>query len=257
MDNRILWSIDNELDGYTFERLCTDLLWREGYRDIVPVGGPRDHGRDAEIRLFRGNHRGLGAIFFQYSLSKNWHQKLWTEQASIKALGHSISAFVFVKSRKVTGERRDALRERAKAEFGWSLEIYEREWLRHRLEEVHPDLAKRYFTEIPRSKTFEDGIDYADGIDYSMELAVHPALVGRRWLLDIIKSWRSTPEAPRYFLLIGGPGVGKSALVAELVRSEQHSGLWPVFHMLRRFDPFRRPIVTPVARREGPVFEAD
>jgi Restriction endonuclease len=51
MFNQILWTLDNEMDDAEFERLCTDLLGREGYKDIVPIGGSHDRGRDAESRL--------------------------------------------------------------------------------------------------------------------------------------------------------------------------------------------------------------
>ncbi len=34
MASQVLWTIDNELDGASFERLCVDLLYRNGYCDI-------------------------------------------------------------------------------------------------------------------------------------------------------------------------------------------------------------------------------
>ena len=48
MFNQVLWTLDHETDSGTFERLCADLLYRTGYRDIVPVGRMKDRGRDAE-----------------------------------------------------------------------------------------------------------------------------------------------------------------------------------------------------------------
>ncbi len=143
----ILWALDNEIDSRSFERLCTDLLFRCGYLDIVPVGGTNDAGRDAEIRHYRGNLPGgrPAVLFFQYSLEARWKAKLLKELNKVRANGHDIEAFVFVTSRHVRGDQRDKLREQVKAEYGWDLVIHEREWLRLQLEEAHPDLAAKYF----------------------------------------------------------------------------------------------------------------
>lgn len=142
----ILWALDNEIDSRSFERLCTDLLFRCGYLDIVPVGGTADAGRDAEIRHYRGNLPGgrAAVLFFQYSLEARWKAKLLKELKKVRAYGHDIEAFVFVTSRAVRGDQRDKLRKQVKAEYGWNLIIHEREWLRLQLEEAHPDLAAKY-----------------------------------------------------------------------------------------------------------------
>jgi tetratricopeptide (TPR) repeat protein len=142
--NKVLWSLDNHMDDFEFERLCTDILGRDGYSDIVPVGGPRDGGRDAEIRTYMGLRRSGGVTYFQYSLRKDWEQKLRTDLSNLHARGAELQFYVFVTSRSVTGERRDKLSAETREIYGWELLIYEREWLRHRLEERHPDLAVKY-----------------------------------------------------------------------------------------------------------------
>jgi tetratricopeptide (TPR) repeat protein len=144
MFNRVLWTLDNEMDGGTFERLCTDLLGREGYRDIIPLGGTYDGGRDAEIRRFRGVVDTGGITFFQYSLEKGWENKLTRELHKVEERGHQIDFYVFVTSQKVTGYKRDKLRKMVENQYGWQLKIYDSEWFRHRLEESHPDLAVKY-----------------------------------------------------------------------------------------------------------------
>lgn len=139
------------MDGSLFERLCTDLLAREGYREIVPIGGTYDGGRDAEIHRWKGIKETGGITFFQYSLENNWENKLKRELKKVKDNKHRIDFYVFVTSRKVTGNRRDKLRQMVAAQYGWLLVIYDREWFRHRLEEAHPDLAAKYLgiSEIP------------------------------------------------------------------------------------------------------------
>ena len=73
--NKILWTIDNELDSRSFERLATDLLYRNGYREIEPIE-PQDGGRDAEEYPRRGRGRHGNVCFFQFSLRNDWKTKL-------------------------------------------------------------------------------------------------------------------------------------------------------------------------------------
>jgi restriction endonuclease Mrr len=35
MQSMVLWAIGNELEGAKFERLCVDLLYRNGYKDTL------------------------------------------------------------------------------------------------------------------------------------------------------------------------------------------------------------------------------
>ncbi|AXC09682.1 hypothetical protein ACPOL_0299 [Acidisarcina polymorpha] len=37
MQSKVRWTINNELDGAKFERHCVDLLYRDGYKEIVPI----------------------------------------------------------------------------------------------------------------------------------------------------------------------------------------------------------------------------
>jgi tetratricopeptide (TPR) repeat protein len=149
MSNRVLWTIDNELDGRTFERLCVDLLYRNGYRDIVPIE-PQDGGRDAEELPRRGRGRAGEATFFQFSLEKGWKGKLRRDARKLDARGIEFSTFVFVTIQKARGVDVDLLTTELRRKYGWQLIAYSREWLRLQLEEAHPDLAKKYLdVEIP------------------------------------------------------------------------------------------------------------
>jgi tetratricopeptide (TPR) repeat protein len=156
MLNQVLWILDNETDFKTFERLCVDLLFRNGFHDIIPFGGIHDNGRDAEVRG-QGGHDEAGRItFFQFSLQKDWKKKLRSELRKVAAAGHQISRFVLVTSQEVHGRDIDRLKEQVKNEFEWDLAIYSREWLRLQLEEVHPDLAAKHLgIEFPQSLHIE------------------------------------------------------------------------------------------------------
>src|SRR5689334_15526785 len=109
MLSQVLWALDNEIDPQHFERLCTDLMGREGYRNIIPVGGMHDRGRDAEIFIYTGIGKEGEVTFFQYSLEKTWETKLKRELKKVKENGHSISRYIFVTTQAVTGNKRDQL----------------------------------------------------------------------------------------------------------------------------------------------------
>ena len=142
--NQVLWTLDNTIEPRQFEFLCVDLLGREGYKNIVPVGGTKDHGRDAEIRVWTGVSHSAHVTLFQFSLEDRWEEKLRRDAAKVSAYGHSVSRYVFVTSQAVTGLSQDKLRAEFQQRYGWELTIYCRDWFRHRLEEFDQDLAKKY-----------------------------------------------------------------------------------------------------------------
>ncbi len=145
MFNLVLWTIDNELEPFTFERLCTDLMYRNGYRDIVPFGKVRDRGRDAQISLYKGSDsNNFSRTFFQYSLEKNWEKKLKNEITKVDLYNHNITSFVFITSQNVSGEKRDKLDNEFRKKHNFQLIIFDREWLRLQLEEANKDLAQKY-----------------------------------------------------------------------------------------------------------------
>jgi tetratricopeptide (TPR) repeat protein len=143
MKSQVLWAIDNEIDSKAFERLSTDLLYRNGFKEIVPVE-PQDAGRDAEEHTRRGRGRDGEAAFFQFSLEDNWKAKLRRDAKKLSEGDFSFQTLVFVTSSKVRGVDRDALAEEIRTNYGWQLIVFSREWLRLQLEEAQPDLAKKY-----------------------------------------------------------------------------------------------------------------
>lgn len=135
--NQLLWSLDNEIQPRDFERLCIDLLGREGYRHIEPGGGIKDHGRDAEIKYWSGASDQRSVVAFQFSLDKKWEKKLSGDAKKIAENCSNVVEMVFVTSQKVTGAKKDKFKAEFKSKRGWELTIYDREWLRHRLTEFH------------------------------------------------------------------------------------------------------------------------
>ena len=142
--DQILWTLDNSIAPAEFEKLCVDLLSREGYRHIVPIGGTKDHGRDAEASYFVGATAAHETVAFQFSLDKKWENKLTRDASTIAAHRSDVVAMVFVTTQSVTGAKQDALRSAFRECYDWHLTIYPREWFRHRLTELHHDLAESY-----------------------------------------------------------------------------------------------------------------
>lgn len=141
--SNVLWAIDQETSPRDFERLCVDLLYRAGYKDIVPVE-PQDGGRDAEQLPRPGRGQAGEAAFFQFSSEADWKAKLRRDARKLKAGGFEFSTLVFVTTRSARGVDRDALSREVRQTHGWALSVFGREWLRLQLEEAHPDLAQKY-----------------------------------------------------------------------------------------------------------------
>jgi tetratricopeptide (TPR) repeat protein len=140
---KVLWALDNEISARGFERLCVDLLFRAGYKDIVPIQ-PQDGGRDAQQEPRAGRGQAGEAAFFQFSSEGDWKAKLRRDAKKLKNGKFEFSTLVFVTSRDARGVDCDALSKDFKTTYGWTLVVFGREWLRLQLEEAHPDLAQKY-----------------------------------------------------------------------------------------------------------------
>ena len=70
--------------------------------------------------------------------------------------------------------------------------------------------------------------------DYGATLAHHRGFIGREWLLDDVLTW--IEESPRNFLVLeAGPGVGKSGLSVEMIRTVlPDRGHLYVYHLFSR-----------------------
>jgi len=54
-------------------------------------------------------------------------------------------------------------------------------------------------------------------IDFTAELESHRAgFKGRRWLVEVVRAWMANPSAGRVLLILGEPGLGKTAFAARL-----------------------------------------
>ena len=63
----IEYLLDKFEDPNAFELLCSELMLKEGYAHLNPVGGTGDQGRDAETTIYEARE-GERTIAFQFSL---------------------------------------------------------------------------------------------------------------------------------------------------------------------------------------------
>lgn len=120
MGNQVLWTLDNETSARTLERLCVDLLYRTGYKDIVPIA-PQDGGRDAQQDPRPGRGQAGEAAFFQFSSEANWKKKVRRDARKLKDGGFDFSTLVFVATREARGVDVDAISEEFLEKYNWTL----------------------------------------------------------------------------------------------------------------------------------------
>ena len=176
--SKVLFALDNSVEASGFEKMCVDLLGREGYNNIIPGGRTNDLGRDAEIRVWEGQAKYSIPVVFQFSLEDDWERKLLKDLDKIIKHCPTIKSLVFVTSQDVTIAKQQKYRNQFLEIHNVDLMIYSREWLRHRLEEVHVDLANKYLgldlpvATIPFSKAtdlqtaLKSNVARINGIDF-------------------------------------------------------------------------------------------
>jgi hypothetical protein len=123
-----------------FERLCSDILSRLGFRGLDPQGiGKKDGGKDA-LLLINYNKK----IVFHFSLRKDWKKKLKEDLETVKKSGKKYTDFVFVSSQTIAPGERDKLRDSIQKEYGWKSEIFDAERMRVELDTHSKDLRLHY-----------------------------------------------------------------------------------------------------------------
>ena len=124
--NPILYCLENLTDYRQFERLCSDIMAGVGYEAIEPIGGTGDRGRDA---LHYSKEDSTSTIF-AYSVRSDWKQKLIQDSDRIQEEGHSLDSLIFICTKTLNGNQRDACISMVQEIYGWSLEIFDLERIR-------------------------------------------------------------------------------------------------------------------------------
>jgi len=136
----ILHDLENITDYVGFEILCNDVMSLNGYKNIEPLGGSHDKGRDA---IHKSINSGITTIFC-YSVRKDYKQKLLEDLRTIKRYGHDCNDVIYITTNKISSSKNDELKEITKNDFNWKLEIYDLSRLATLIETHYDKLIIRY-----------------------------------------------------------------------------------------------------------------
>ncbi len=117
------YDLEHVTDYIEFESFCHDLMSREGFKDIEPLGGSKDKGRDA-IHISKVSGK---TTIFTYSVRDDLVKKLYEDLSKIQKYEHRCDFVVYVTTGSPTASDKDALKQHVASEFKWKLEIYDLE----------------------------------------------------------------------------------------------------------------------------------
>jgi len=137
----IVYCLEQLTDYDQFERLSHDMMALDGYRNIEPLGGKSDKGRDA---IHMDGSSKSQATVFAYSVREDWRRKLGEDCDKVRSHGHTCNRFVFVTTSAVSATDRDVAIEYVRSEYGWECDLYSLERLRSMFATTHRDLVARH-----------------------------------------------------------------------------------------------------------------
>ena len=136
----LIYSLEHLTDYDQFERLCHDMMALDGYRNIEPIGGSKDKGRDA-IHVDSSTET---VTIFAYSVRENWRKKLSQDSEKIPKHGHACNRLVFLSTATFTPSERDEAVQFIRDTYGWPLELYGLERLSSMLRSTHRTLIAQH-----------------------------------------------------------------------------------------------------------------
>jgi len=132
------YDLENVTDYIGFESFCHDLMSREGYKDIEPLGGSNDKGRDAiHVCKYSGK-----ITIFAYSVREDWKEKLKEDLDKIKKYGHQCNNVVFITTSNLSSSDKDDQKKKIVEDYGWQLEIYDLERIGTLIDNHYSDLKQ-------------------------------------------------------------------------------------------------------------------
>ena len=171
-----LYDLTSVSDYTGFESLCNDVMSREGYKSIQPLGGTKDKGRDALHINRQDNVRTI----FAYSVRQDWEDKLKSDLAKVRQHGHACDRFVFVTSAKVSPSQYDYYSEIVRCTYDWEFDLFDLDRLATLLDNHYQDLISRHSNIFYISSRIGSG---ADGNQFSpIRIAEYSLGEYERWL---------------------------------------------------------------------------
>ena len=109
-----------------------------------PPSSLRTAGATPKSSLERGEAERDIRHSFSSARRQYWKKKLRRTAEKLAPRKSEFDTLVFVTSRKTRGVDIDELKTEFRVDYGWTLLVFGREWLRLQLEEANADLAARY-----------------------------------------------------------------------------------------------------------------
>lgn len=189
-------------DYIEFESFCHDLMSREGYKDIEPLGGQQDKGRDA-VHISRSTGE---VTIFAYSVRADWAVKLNEDLSTIVREQHDCTHVVFVTTQRPTAGQKDVKRNDVKAKYGWSLDFYDLERIATLVDSQYQDLIELHPGIFPFSlhEGSNDDTDLGIGLDKTLyaELMLSAYNEWQERYTPLLADYREIPT----FLVPSNPG---------------------------------------------------
>lgn len=180
--NLTLEKIRKITDYPEFERLCCEVLNRQGYDRLNPQGiEGKDGGKDAL------HYDESSKVEFHFSTRQDWKPKVKKDTKKTYSSDRECDKIVFVSNQVIQGTQEDKIKEEIEEDYRYSLEVYDAERLRLLLDSVYQDLREKYLRiETDPQHTTNDSAKLEDfhnkriekitnedlKIDYSFENAI-------------------------------------------------------------------------------------
>jgi hypothetical protein len=231
------FDLEHVTDYIQFESFCHDLMSREGYKDIQPLGGSQDKGRDA---IYQDKSTGSNTIF-TYSVRLDWNDKLNEDLRKVQTYQHRCERVIFVTTAKVDTTAQEKKQTKVKDRYGWDLEFFELERIATLIDNHYEDLRIRHpdiFFFSSRLQKFESkgkDLDKKEYAKYQLasyeewwqrytpllaehrEIDTYVTRVGKRKWKAVAMPVGKIPEAAQVSLLLGESGSGKTTILWRLI----------------------------------------
>ncbi len=141
-------ALDYFTDYRKFEDMATQLMLLAGFRDIKPLGGGGDRGRDAVAEPLFASDSNRNRIVFQFSLDEDPPSKIVRTAKRLREEGIRYFELVYVTHRRITATQQDRLKATLRQNYDAQLEVFDRKYIASRLGEYDNGIFHRFFPSI-------------------------------------------------------------------------------------------------------------
>lgn len=237
-----------QITDYTgFESFCHDLMSKQGYKDIEPLGGNKDKGRDA---IYVDKSTGEVTIF-TYSVREDWQDKLYEDLDKIfKKYKHPCNKVVFVTTSSPTPTEKDNIKEEAKTKYHCRLEIYDLERIAtlvdnqyESLRKLHPNIFLLSSMPIGNEEAIKQIRKLSEIAESDAKLVIHDKALGGDICLDqdlyvtrkaeekVIRNLNIGNNASSINTVVGDAGRGKTSLLWKLYQTLKYESSFEIWFL--------------------------